>query len=647
MRASRGIAMGSIVLLLLLLSSCVPLIQGFSSLPVSSIGRHSPRNTQCYSFKKQRLHAEPRSISDSLDKDDSLVLEAGSGSWCYWSTAYELAQAGTVGSITGLSVAAFKLSIEAVRSLCYEESILVSYPSLVALLPAIGGVVVGLLLLLGGPFPPGLRGTVQQVDDNDITDQLQIQGNFLRKSAAAVATLGTGASLGPEGPCVEIGIDVARACSSFNRPVPSREAGGPSPPATLEEEETTLTTAINPQRAWNRVLISCGAAAGVAAGFNAPLAGVFFALEIMQNTFQSIDEDRATAAAKIGDSYNPPPSALMTSTTTITPILLASVLSALTSETLLGNELVLQLSQFNLETPLLELPLYLLLGALSGVVAFVFTYSAKISQQFFQGDLGADAVKSTMNSIPEPVKPVIGGLICGLVGLAFPQILFFGYETLNSLLKNNSLLPVGLILSLLVVKTITTALSAGSGLVGGTFAPSLFLGAMLGGAFHDGVDTALNSLATQLPSVSVLVMQPDESVHIAGVAAYAMVGAASVLAALFRAPLTASLLLFEVTRNYDVILPLMASAGVGSIVGDILEDRLERRDQMQRRDKDPVSWGDLSLVEGPTVDGETLRNIAYGSMKKEQVLEANTPGRSPSPKQPVDQQPASEEAVSQ
>jgi len=177
-------------------------------------------------------------------------------------------------------------------------------------------------------------------------------------------------------------------------------------------------------------------------------------------------------------------------------------------------------------------------------------------------------------------------------------------ETLNSLLKNNTL-PFYLILTLMGVKTVMTAVSAGSGLVGGTFAPSLFLGAMVGAAFHESATFVLStlltfsgSLAAASPSSAAEMANAaahlGSSIHIADMPAYAMVGAASVLAALFRAPLTASLLLFEVTREYDVILPLMASAGVASIMADILEDRLERRDEMQRRDQDPVSWGDLA-----------------------------------------------------
>lgn len=519
--------------------------------------------------------------------------------WCYWSTAYELTQAGTVGALTGVLVAVFKLSIEAVRSLCYERDLLVQHPALISCIPALGGVVVGLLYVAGrGSFPPGLKGTVQQVMDDhnenkSTMDILKEQVNFARKSSAAVATLGTGSSLGPEGPCVEIGLNVAKACTSFNRAVPSREAGisSSSSGTSLVQKDGLLTIGVSNnkelQRGWNRVLLSAGAAAGVAAGFNAPIAGVFFALEIMQNTFAAIDEEEANAG-----NFNVIVLQSLTSTRSITPILLASVLSALISQSLLGNHLILTLTQFTLETPLVELPLYLLLGAMSGLVAFIFTYLAKMSKQFFNGELGNDFVKDGMSNIPDAVKPAIGGLICGLVGIAFPQILFFGYETLNSLLKDGGL-PLEVIVALLAVKTIVTATSAGSGLVGGTFAPSLFLGAMLGAAFHEGAIYSLKTMMDLLHTDSSAALA-SSNLQIAGVPAYAMVGAASVLAALFRAPLTASLLLFEVTRNYDVILPLMASAGIGSIVGDILEDRFEKRDEMQRRDRDPVSWGDLS-----------------------------------------------------
>ena len=124
------------------------------------------------------------------------------------------------------------------------------------------------------------------------------------------------------------------------------------------------------------------------------------------------------------------------------------------------------------------------------------------------------------------------------------------------------------------------------GLVGGTFAPSLFLGGVLGAGFHNIIAESLQSISTAYPELAAYPIFQG----ISGLPAFAMVGAASVLAALFRAPLTASLLLFECTRNYDVILPLMASAGVASLTGDIVEKWFDE----EQRDKDPVSWGDLA-----------------------------------------------------
>lgn len=480
-------------------------------------------------------------------------------------TSYDLTQAAIVGVLTGFSVALFKLSIEAVRELCYTQPALDTYPLLSAVIPAAGGLVVGGLMLLGS-FPPGLRGSVKEVDEDrgplrKFQDRTQTQLNAIRKSTAAVVTLGTGCSLGPEGPCVEIGMSVARACMDVN-------------PQRRDRRRVN----------WNLLLLSCGAAAGVAAGFNAPIAGVFFALEIMQNAFTSVRNENLDEDDSVGS--------LLSATENITPVLLASVLAALISRTLLGNHLVLTLTDYSLKTPLVELPLYLLLGAVSGCVAFCFSRIANLSRAFFDGDLGADRIRSAMRTLPPAAKPLLGGLLCGIVGLYFPQILFFGYETLNSLLANRTL-PTTLLLSLLAVKTIMTGVAAGSGLVGGTFAPALFLGAMVGASFHN-IVAGLFELFVQLGGTGILSI---DVFQLADVPAYAMVGAASVLAALFRAPLTASLLLFELTRDYDVILPLMASAGVGSVVGDILEEKFELamlRRQRPRRDQDPVSWGDLS-----------------------------------------------------
>lgn len=134
------------------------------------------------------------------------------------------------------------------------------------------------------------------------------------------------------------------------------------------------------------------------------------------------------------------------------------------------------------------------------------------------------------------------------------------------------MLPTFLLLALFGVKTMTTAVAAGSGLVGGTFAPSLFLGGMVGASFHNIASWLLENAANH---GTITLASP--MLQMADLPAYTMVGAATVLAAMFRAPLTASLLLFELTRDYGAILPLMASTGVASMVGDILDVKRETR----------------------------------------------------------------------
>ena len=510
----------------------------------------------------------------------------------FGSAAFVLTQAALIGVGSGWCVGIFKLAIDAVRQFSYG-SVHSSSPQLL-LIPALGGVVVGILSLYGS-FPPGLRGTVKGVDDSARKPRLPgfqffavgtkaLQ--FVRKALAAIITLGTGNSLGPEGPAVEIGMAVSQLCMKV---FPEESSPG-------ESSDPNSRGSMLRRIKRNRLLLSCGAAAGVSAGFNAPIAGVFFALEIVQGAFVLLAKS-ARGADRIDPEH------FTTSSGTISAILLSSVLSALACRSLLGDHLVLELSDYTLNEPLAELPFYLLLGATSGVVAALFSQTAKIAKNMFDGEIGPTPIRQAFSSLPKAVKPVIGGLSSGFIGLFFPQILFFGYETLNGLLANDSL-PTSLLLTLLFVKILSTALAAGSGLVGGTFAPSLFLGAMTGASFHNIANWGLSQSMTSPLVTSIL---GNRVLELADVPAYAMVGAACTLAALFRAPLTASLLLFELTRDYDVILPLMASAGVASLVGDLIEQEIEReRVDKDRRDVDPVSWGDLASApeETPVIHSE-------------------------------------------
>ncbi|KAL7482673.1 hypothetical protein ACHAW6_008332 [Cyclotella cf. meneghiniana] len=561
---------------------------------------------------------------------------------------YILSTAALIGLATGTNIAVFKKAVECVREIMYGDGIeiptwlhsaavdgehyflkfseTIPFP----LAPAVGGLIVGILLKLGGDMPPGLRDTVTEVDLDAIrainasppqslvacTKNLQPlpQRNdfsrFSRKAIGATVTLGTGNSLGPEGPSVEAGMSLSRLLMNNEIFAKLNWVFG-----TMEDSTMTEVQRVNRKLARDRLLLACGAAAGVSAGFNAPLSGVFFALEIVQNAFVTIDfpldkkeawdddaefdemndgdmeeADGVQSFATIGGE------ALASQQINISAILLASVVSALTIQLLIGSELSLRLGTFDLKNPLLELPLYLLLGAMSGVVAAIFSGFAQYSKSVFDGEEGPLIIQDVFRSMPKYAKPLIASLFCGIVGIFIPQVLFFGYETLNGLFLNN-VLPTEYLFLLLMAKLMTTAISASSGLVGGTFAPSLFLGGVLGAGFHNVASGVIETIARTDPDLaSYPIVQ-----GISGLPAFAMVGAASVLAALFRAPLTASLLLFECTRNYDVILPLMASAGVASLTGDIVEKWLDE----EQREKDPVSWGDLATRSYDKTDDET------------------------------------------
>jgi len=497
--------------------------------------------------------------------------------------SYLLVQAASIGMLTGWSVGIFKILIDVVKNFVYTGT--TSFPYnwqrilWLPMIPALGGLVVAILNRLGGGFPPGLKGVIQSVDRETFNDSetqpehppiatttvaavhpLFQQFRFLKKSLAAVVTLGTGSSLGPEGPAVEIGANLSRLIMDI------------FPPKAPPKYEQNQKEYALQQR---RLLLACGAAAGVSAGFNAPLAGVFFVLEIVQLAFASLDSKRFKEAANQSTAYylqslETVPTPTLASSGSLSAILVSSVISALVCQSLLGSHLHLALKGYNMNTPLLELPLYFLLGAMSGLAGFVFTQMTKTSHAMFQGKWGPKRLRHFFERLTPLAKPAIGGLICGLVGLVFPQILFNGFDTLNIALANR-MLPSLLLVQLLGIKMATTAIAAGSGLVGGTFAPSLFHGGMIGALFHNVASSIFESASHHGTSISLA----SPMLQISGLPAYTMVGAATVLAANFRAPLTATLLLFEMTRDYGAILPLMAGTGIASVVGDILEAKQE------------------------------------------------------------------------
>jgi H+/Cl- antiporter ClcA len=391
-----------------------------------------------------------------------------------------------IGGGTGMGVVTFHYLIELIHSLMLEDLMGAIAPWgawTLACVPMLGGVIVGFMRWRWQDFGPGISSLIAATQGKRELSPIRP----VTKMVAASVSLGTGASLGPEGPSVEIGANFGILLSQILQVSQERQ----------------------------RLLLGAGAAAGLAAGFNAPIAGVFFALEVVLGT------TFATSAVSV--------------------VLLAAVVSALIAQIGLGAQPAFALPAYEVRSPL-ELPLYIGLGLCASVVSVTYTQTIKLAQAFFKGQILGFA---WMGRIPHPVQPVLGGACVGLVALAFPQTLGIGYETIEALLRDVEF-SLPLLLALLVFKLALTAVSLGSGLVGGIFAPAMFLGAVLGASYG-------KILAAILPTASISIAAPP---------AYAMVGMAAVLAGSVRAPLTAILLLFELTRDYRIVLPLMAAVGL-------------------------------------------------------------------------------------
>jgi H+/Cl- antiporter ClcA/CBS domain-containing protein len=393
-----------------------------------------------------------------------------------------------IGGGTGLSIVLFHRLYEFIYTFSRTElsSALSAWGYwTLACLPVMGGFVVGLMRWRWQEFGPGIALLIETTQGKGSEASSAKPLRTIPKIFAAAISLGSGASLGPEGPSVEIGANIGTAMARVLQ--------------------------VSQERQW--LLLGAGAAAGLAAGFNAPIAGVFLALEVVLGT------TFATSAVSV--------------------VLLSAVVSALVSQIGLGAKPAFSLPVYEVRS-LWELPLYIGLGLLASLISIAFTRLNQWSKQSFRGEIPA---MIWLAKIPIPLQPVFGGLCIGGTALVFPQILGVGYETIDAILRDSPF-SIGLLAMLLIVKLLMTSLSMGSGFVGGGFAPAMYLGACLG-AFYGKVVCLL------LPGF-----------EIAAAPAYAMVGMAAVLAGSARAPLTAVMLMFEMTRDYRIVLPLMAAAGL-------------------------------------------------------------------------------------
>jgi CIC family chloride channel protein len=343
--------------------------------------------------------------------------------------------------------------------------------------------VAGALLLI--PISLLFPGEVNGYGFGSFLETVNIKGgmlkvrNILLKTIAPALTIGSGGSAGVEGPIAIIGGTVGSTVGRILRTSGSR----------------------------TKLLIAAGSAAGIAATFNAPIAGVMFSTEIVL----------------LGDY----------AISSFAAIVIASGIATVVSRWYYGASPAFLVPQYELRSAA-ELPLYLVLGLVIGLTAVFYI------RTFYRMRDEFDTLK-----LHPQFKPVFGAFVVGCLGIFLPQIMGNGYEFIESALHEN--LGFLLLFVLVFVKIVATSITLGSGGAGGVFAPALFIGAMVGGSFGDIVHTFLPQ-ATATPG------------------AYATVGIGAFLAATTHAPLTGIFLLFEMTGNYKIIVPLMFSTIIGTLV---------------------------------------------------------------------------------
>lgn len=390
---------------------------------------------------------------------------------------YLIILAVVVGVLTGIGSVAFIYVLRALTGLAQGgvASLLEIFGSAsVVLLPAIGG-------LLAGPLIHRYAKEAKGHGVPEVMTALAVKGGHIRKRVVTVKviasslTIGFGGAAGREGPMVQIGSTIG---------------------STIGQMANLTTRNI-------RTLVACGAAGGVAATFNAPIAGALFAMEVLMRRIH----------------------------TDFLLVLLTSLSSTMVARHYLGNYPAFYVTAYELASPA-ELPFYFLMGLLVGLAAIIYVKLLYRSEDWFAAW-----------QFPEYLKPALGGLFVGLILRYYPEIYGTGFPAMEEALYVR--FPFELLLALFFMEMIANCATLGSGGSGGVFAPSLYMGAMLGGAFGALVHTLF----------------PDWT---GGSGAYAMVGMAAFFAAAAKAPTTSILILFEMTNDYRIMLPLMA-ATVGSV----------------------------------------------------------------------------------
>lgn len=406
-----------------------------------------------------------------------------------------------IGAAVGGSAILFRLGIGLVQWpwLGTTSELVVSpaanIPWLVILLaPTLGGAIVGVLLV-----------TIQKKQRaGGVADVIEAraqggQGLGFREGLSSalitIISLGSGASAGREGPMVHLGATIG----------------------------TVLCRKMQLPDAAMRILLACGVGSAVSASFNAPIAGVLFAHEVILGHY-------AMSA--------------------FVPIVLSSAMGTLVSRLYFGDVAAFILPDYDI-TSYWEFPAFALLGIISAIVAILFQFAL----------IGSDWAARNIK-IPLWLRPILGGLVVGAIGIFYPEILGVGYEATDGAL--NSELALILMLSLIVAKTVATAITLASRFGGGIFSPSLYLGAMTGGAFG-------LIAASHFPEMA--------SSH----GLYAILGMGAVASAVLGAPVSTTMIVFELTGGYELSIALLLTVSIATGLNQAIHGRSYFHWQLEMR----------------------------------------------------------------
>lgn len=461
-----------------------------------------------------------------------------------------------VGAATGLAAVFFIRLISFIHTL--------SYAGLGVLLPQLGRVWFIIIpvfgALAGGPIISHFAQEAKGHGVPEVMQALMLYGGRIRprvalaKIVASALCIGTGGSAGREGPIVQVGSTFGSIVSQWMR---------------LSDERI-------------KNMVACGTAAGIAATFNAPIAGVVFAIEILMSEMQ---------VAMFGN------------------VVLSAVSASIVSRIFLGARPAFEVPTYVLHS-LWEILLYVLLGILAALVGVMFIRMLDIFETVF------DDWK-----FPPALKPAAGALLLGCLAYAYPHlsgmvsvypeesrlgmplidnlphIYGSGFRFLDQVLQGRA--SFMLLFMLVFLKPLATSFTLGSGNSGGVFAPSLFTGAMLGGVFGHIAKTMFPGLGIEI-------------------GAYALVGMAAVFSAAARAPLTAMLIVFEMSNDYRLILPLMAAGMVASFLAQWLQPDSIYTIKLTKRGIQFDQGRDLDIMQGVLV-GEVMNHDPV-TMHKDQTV---------------------------